>query len=138
MVTLQHWAYLTSSRHQSLVSRHQDSVLGLSPITPSPAMSSTVIGAGDTMTYVDSRAALFSHLPSIFIALHLLYEDTKLSHIPVEEVEDVACLLHMLATYVLSLYTVAVYNRLGLSFSLFLKLSAYILLDEFCSLRVLQ
>lgn len=69
-LVLQDWSYLLQSDHHEMIMNNQNSVLGLNgdKLTTSNASLSNEKGM------IDPSSPLFSHLPTVLFALHLVYE----------------------------------------------------------------
>lgn len=66
---LQDWDFLVNSDHNEFMNATMESSLGLSHASSLPDATSYSKPCG-----INTSAQLFAHIPSIFMALHLVYE----------------------------------------------------------------
>ncbi|KAL5008156.1 hypothetical protein ScPMuIL_013737 [Solemya velum] len=87
------WEHMLNSDHHSHVCRTLESELCLTHCEVVPDCCSYSRPCG-----VNTSAVIFSYLPSVFMALHLVYEEMKLNTLLVKKVENLATLLMRLSS----------------------------------------
>ncbi|CAG2230501.1 APC1 [Mytilus edulis] len=87
------WDFLVNSDHNEFMNATMESSLGLSHASSLPDATSYSKPCG-----INTSAQLFAHIPSILMALHLVYEDMKLNILLTDELSKLAPILLQIAS----------------------------------------
>ncbi|KAK3093891.1 hypothetical protein FSP39_021511 [Pinctada imbricata] len=87
------WEYMVNSDHHRYYMDGYDAVLGLKPCPVIPDATSY-----SRPCAINQTAALFAHIPSVFVALHLIFEEMKLNTLLADELQYLVKILFQIAS----------------------------------------